>query len=68
VRAIIFANGSLSAPNKPEVRSEQGDLLIAADGGAHHIRACISGLPLVIGDLDSLPDSNRKHFATAPRS
>ncbi len=50
MRAVIIANGPM--PHTPDL--EQGDLLIAANGGAQH---CLSAgiLPeVVIGDLDSL--------------
>lgn len=60
MRAIIFANGSLSTPEQARSAICPGDLLVAADGGAHHIRALNLWPSIVIGDLDSLSDSDRE--------
>ncbi|MFN3741612.1 MAG: thiamine diphosphokinase [Anaerolineales bacterium] len=53
-RVIIFANGSLPAPEKARAFLQEGDLLFGADGGTRHILA-LGLLPhAVIGDFDSL--------------
>lgn len=54
MRAVIFANGILSDPNKVTQSIQPADVLIAADGGAHHCLALDLIPQLVIGDFDSL--------------
>ncbi|HEX9029944.1 MAG TPA: thiamine diphosphokinase [Anaerolineales bacterium] len=51
MRAVVFANGSLTRPVEP-VRSS--DLVIAADGGARHCRELGIVPQVIIGDLDSV--------------
>lgn len=54
MRAIIFANGELA--NSQEARSllQPDTLVIAADGGTHHVLATGVTPDIIIGDLDSL--------------
>jgi thiamine pyrophosphokinase len=55
LRAIIFANGLLSMPDKAGQLIQPGDLVIAADGGLLHCQA-LGILPeVLIGDFDSIP-------------
>ncbi len=58
MRAIIFANGTLDQwPFEFEI-SSTSDLIIAADGGAHHCLAWNVTPHVVVGDMDSLgPDT-----------
>jgi len=52
MRAFIFANGEYKAPlHLPEF--QDGDLVIAADGGSRHCQALKVVPDILIGDLDS---------------
>lgn len=46
---LLFANGDFTPTSLPE-----HDLIIAADGGARHVRALGKNPDVIIGDLDSL--------------
>jgi len=63
LRAVIFANGNLTRPANPlaELRSE--DLIIAADGGAHHCQALGLTPDVLIGDLDSITKEVRENLS-----
>jgi thiamine pyrophosphokinase len=53
-RAVIFANGELNDLEAARVLLQPNDLLVAADGGLHHLQR-LGLLPAVlIGDLDSV--------------
>jgi thiamine pyrophosphokinase len=63
MRAVLFANGSFSQYFSPD----EDDIVIAADGGAHHCLALGLYPAFVIGDLDSLSENDlenlRRHGA-----
>ncbi|MBN2148587.1 MAG: thiamine diphosphokinase [Anaerolineales bacterium] len=56
-RAVIFANGVLSPTSRLPFQRQDGDLLIAADGGTRHCLAFDLIPHVVIGDFDSLETS-----------
>ncbi|MBM3151174.1 MAG: thiamine diphosphokinase [Chloroflexi bacterium] len=59
-RAVIFANGSLPAPQALKSIIKPGDYILAADGGSRHARALGLAPQTLIGDLDSVtPDLRR---------
>jgi thiamine pyrophosphokinase len=53
-RAVIFANGVLPDLAAARARLRQGDTIVAADGGLHHIQALGLKPDVLIGDLDSV--------------
>lgn len=55
MRAVIFANGKFSDPEKVKSLLRADDLIIAADGGAIHCRTLGIHPAVVIGDMDSIP-------------
>lgn len=59
-RIIIFANGEL--PNKEKARAllREDDFIIAADGGTRHVLALGRMPSVLIGDLDSVTDEERR--------
>ncbi len=58
-RVLIFANGQL--PNLDSARSllRADDILIGADGGTRHIYALGCTPRLIVGDLDSLSETDK---------
>ncbi len=56
MRAVIFANGTLSDPPGALKTIQPGDLLLAADGGARHCLALRLIPTAIIGDCDSLTE------------
>ena len=59
MRAIIFANGDAPDPEIVRHWVEQADLIIAADGGTRHALSAGVVPHVVIGDLDSLAETDR---------
>jgi len=60
VRAVIFANGAFSSSEQARGTLRLDDVLIAADGGVHHCRTLGLWPSVVIGDLDSLSNSDQE--------
>jgi thiamine pyrophosphokinase len=54
VRAVIFANGSITGPTTISKHLDEGDVIIAADGGAHHCQELGIIPDTLIGDMDSV--------------
>jgi thiamine pyrophosphokinase len=64
-RAVIFANGIIPDLEAARILLLPGDVLYAADAGASHILR-LGLLPsFVIGDLDSLPEDDRRKLDAA---
>ena len=61
MRVIIFANGGFTEP--PELYPD--DLIIAADGGARHCRSLGLTPHLVVGDFDSLDETELAELQAA---
>ncbi len=59
-RTVIFLNGSLPDPESVQEMISPGDFLIAADGGARHALELGLVPSVVIGDLDSITDEDRR--------
>ena len=55
IRAVIFANGIAGDYGILSTILREGDTLIAADGGAKHLRKMGLVPEVLIGDLDSIP-------------
>jgi thiamine pyrophosphokinase len=75
LRAVIFANGSIDVRSLSRADIQPQDVIIAADGGAHHCLAAGLIPTYVVGDLDSLSQPNRdelesrgSRFILHPRS
>jgi thiamine pyrophosphokinase len=64
-RAVIFVNGHISDLESVRRLTRPGDTLLAADGGTRHALALGLTPSVVIGDLDSLIDDNRRKLDTA---
>jgi len=62
-RAVIFANGVLRDPDRILSALRENDTIIAADGGAHFCRQLGLKPAVLIGDFDSLDDTEVHQFA-----
>lgn len=54
-KCIIVGSGNLT----PEIKKEEGDLLIAADGGFLTCESQNQQVDVLLGDFDSLPENRR---------
>ncbi len=62
MRAVIIASGSLTHPDLDRAQLRPDDWLIAADGGARHCRALGVSPCTLIGDFDSLSQSELERY------
>jgi thiamine pyrophosphokinase len=64
---IILANGELNHPERIRERLRELDVhfVLAADGGVHHAPVLELHLDSVIGDLDSISNSEKQFFVDA---
>lgn len=61
-RALVFANGLITNDDSVRELLANGDLIIAADGGAMHCARLGIKPDYLIGDFDSLPDPDLDQF------
>lgn len=59
-RIIIFANGSLPTPEKARALIRTDDFILCADGGTRHAISLGLVPNVVIGDLDSVTEEERR--------
>lgn len=64
-RVIIIANGDLKNPAFYRDLIQNDDFIICVNGGSSHALAIGVRPDLLIGDLDSLPDQDRKNIMNA---
>jgi thiamine pyrophosphokinase len=61
---VIFANGLLSDPDRARAAIRPDDLLIAADGGSAHFQALDLTPHVLIGDFDSLSETDLERLGS----
>lgn len=61
-RIIIFANGSLPTPEKARALIRPDDFILCADGGTRHAISLGLVPNVVIGDLDSVTEEERRNM------
>lgn len=70
MKALILVNGELHRPDvlRSRIHAEEFDLVLAADAGANHALTLNVTLDAIIGDMDSLSDSEQQDtkFASYP--
>jgi len=59
LRTVIFANGQFSDPQQVKNLLCPDDYIIAVNGGTHHALSIGAVLHVIIGDLDSLPPTEK---------
>jgi thiamine pyrophosphokinase len=64
-RCIIFANGILANPDSARRLIRADDRILAADGGTRHARTLGLIPSAIIGDLDSIPQEERRTMKEA---
>jgi thiamine pyrophosphokinase len=62
MNCIIVASGNLVAGRRIKRLLKEADLIIAADGGATHLRQLNIHPHVIIGDMDSIPPDTRQFF------
>lgn len=62
MQAVLFLNGRLPTTKIIKKFLHKNTLIIAADGGANQIKELKIGVHVIIGDLDSISDANKKYF------
>jgi thiamine pyrophosphokinase len=65
-RALIFANGRIPDIQNSRHLVQPSDMLIAVDGGTHHILAMGLSPSVIIGDLDSFSESSLEKLKPTP--
>ena len=59
-RVVIFANGTLPDLKAARALLDPDDFIVAADGGVHHVSALGLVPAVVIGDMDSIKESQMR--------
>ncbi len=62
MKTLIIASGHFDPTPAMEAEIRKADLRIAADGGARHLRQLGLDPHVIIGDLDSIPSRDRRHY------
>jgi thiamine pyrophosphokinase len=64
-RLVIFSNGILTDPESARNLLREGDIWIGVDGGTRHALSCGRAPDILLGDMDSLAESDRKALDAA---